>query len=95
MAFEDGLGTDPSQQREENYTLSAYDIMAKTISLWARKIMQYIVIGIIAAACVSFSFILLLSLFGIVGIIGSDPISYLLSLFLLPVSDLSLVFVTV
>ena len=96
MAFEDGLGTDPSRQTDQNYTLGAYNIMSRTVSLWGRKIIQYIIIvGIIGAASVAFSFILLNSLFGTIGTIGADPISYLLSLIFVSVSDFTLVFVTV
>ena len=40
MAFEDGLGTDSSHQRDQEHALSAYDIMVKTITLWTRKIGQ-------------------------------------------------------
>ncbi|TFH10864.1 MAG: hypothetical protein E4H14_01790, partial [Candidatus Thorarchaeota archaeon] len=64
MAFEDGneFGTDPSQRRDQDYALSATAVVSKTISLWARKIIQYIVIvGIIGAACVGVSFVLLFS----------------------------------
>ena len=85
MAFDDELGNefgnDPSQPGDQNYALSATGLVSKTISLWARKIMQYIaIVGIIGAACVAVSFVLLFSLFGTVGTLGADPISYLLSL---------------
>ncbi|TFG99358.1 hypothetical protein E4H12_02965 [Candidatus Thorarchaeota archaeon] len=97
MAFEDGLGTDPSHQRDNQYySLSAYDIMARTISLWSRKIIQYItIVGIIGAVCVAFSFILLNSLFGLIGIIEADPLSYLVTLLLDSVPDFMLIVVTV
>lgn len=81
MAFEDELGHDPSQQSDQNYALSATELVSKTISVWARKIIQYIaIVGIIGAACVAVSFVLLFSLFGTIGTLGADPISYLLSL---------------
>lgn len=96
MAFEDGLGTAPSHQREQSDALSAYDIMARTISLWTRKIGQYIVIvGIIGAASAAVSFIILNSLFGLIGTIGTDPLSLLVTLLLDSAPDFTLIAVTV
>ncbi|MCK4567320.1 MAG: hypothetical protein KAU48_08425 [Candidatus Thorarchaeota archaeon] len=96
MAFEDELGHDPSQQSDQNYALSATELVSKTISLWARKIMQYIaIVGFIGAACVAVSFVLLFSLFGTIGTLGADPISYLLSLFFGETPGYTLVVVSV
>jgi len=95
LAFEDGLGNDPSQKREQDYTGSAYDLISRTVSLWARKIMQYImIVGIIGAACVAVSFMLLLSLFDTIGTLGADPLSYLVTLVFSTMPDIALVFVT-
>lgn len=88
MAFEDGLGSDSSQQREQNFTGSAYDLISRTITLWARKIIHYIIIvGIIGAACVTVSFLLLFSLYGAVNTIGADPLSYLIGYFFSTTTD--------
>jgi len=95
LAFEDGLGNDPSQQSEQNYTGSAYDLISRTISLWARKIMQYIIIvGIIGAACVAVSFMLLLSLFDTIGTLGADPLSYLVGFFFTTMPGVELILLT-
>jgi len=95
LAFEDGLGNDPSQQREQNYTGSAYDLISRTISLWARKIMQYIIIvGIIGATCVAVSFMLLLSLFDTIGTLGADPLSYLIGFFFTTIPGVELILLT-
>jgi len=95
LAFEDGLGNDSSQTREQNYTGSAYDLISRTVSLWARKIMQYImIVGIIGAACVALSFMILLSLFSTIGTLGADPLSYLVTLFFTTMPNIDLVLVT-
>jgi hypothetical protein len=96
MAFEDGFGHDPSQPIDHDYVLSATGLVSRTISLWSRKLGQYIIIvGIIGAACVGISFVLLLTLFGAVGTLGADPISYLVSLFLIPESNYSLLVLSI
>lgn len=96
MAFEEGLGTDPSQQRDENYTLSAYDIMAQTIKLWYRKILHYIlIVGVISVLCIGISFVLLYSLFGTIGTISADPFSYLVNSFFEATIDVPLLVVTI
>ncbi|MGY5858596.1 MAG: hypothetical protein RTU63_04445 [Candidatus Thorarchaeota archaeon] len=95
MAFEDGLGTDPSQQRGEDFAGSAYDITSRTVNLWFSKLVHYIIIvGIIGAACVALSYVLLLSLFGTVGTIGADPLTYFVNLFFTAVTDFNLIAVT-
>ena len=95
MAFEDGLGTDPSQQRGENFAGSAYDLTSRTVNLWFSKLVHYIIIvGIIGAACVVVSYVLLLSLFGTVGTIGADPLSYIVNLFFTSIADFNLIAVT-
>jgi hypothetical protein len=88
LAFEGELGHDPSQPVAHDYAVSATGLVSRTISLWTRKLAQYIIIvGVIGAACVALSFILLFGLFGTIGTLGADPISYLLSLFFYPESD--------
>ncbi|MGY5872003.1 MAG: hypothetical protein RTV72_07170 [Candidatus Thorarchaeota archaeon] len=96
MAFEDELGNDQSQPGDQDYTLSAFELFSKTISLWARKIIQYItIVGIIGAACVAVSFIILFILFDIVGVLGANPISYFISLFFELPTDFNLIVVSV
>lgn len=88
MAFEDELGHDPSQPMGQDYVLSATGIVSRTISLWSRKIVQYIIIvGIISTVCIAVSVVLLFTLYGAVGTLGADPISYLISLIFVPESD--------
>lgn len=91
MAFEEDLGYDPSQPVDQNFTLGATDIITKTISLWFRRIVQYIIIfGIISTVCVAISVVLLFTMFGLIGTIAADPFSYLISFFMDPLSDLPL-----
>ncbi|MFW9834975.1 MAG: hypothetical protein ACFFEK_13330 [Candidatus Thorarchaeota archaeon] len=79
MAFEDDLGYDSSQPVTQNFTLSATNIVSRTISLWTKKIIQYIIImGIISAASIAVSFVLLFVLFDSIGSIGPDPINYVI-----------------
>ncbi len=81
MAFEE-LGSDPSEQGDQNYTLGATGLVSKTISLWARNIVRYIAIaGIIGAASVAVSYVILVLMFSTVGTLGADPLSYLINLF--------------
>jgi hypothetical protein len=96
LAFEDELGYDPSQPIDQNYALSATGMVSKTVSLWSRKIVQYIlIVGVISAACVAVSVAILAVMFGLVGTIGSDPFSYVISFFMDPLSNLPLLTVSV
>jgi hypothetical protein len=84
LAFEDDLGHDASQPMAQDYTVSATGLVSRTISLWSRKLAQYIIIvGVINAAFVAIPFVLLLILFDIIGTLGIDPINYVISLFFL------------
>ena len=96
MAFEDDLGYDPSQPIVQNYALSATQLISKTISLWAGRIAQYIlIVGVISAASVAVSILILSTMFGLVGSISADPFGYLISFFMDPMSDLPLLAVSV
>ncbi|MHA1863060.1 MAG: hypothetical protein ACTSWA_04765 [Candidatus Thorarchaeota archaeon] len=82
MAFEENLGNDPSQPFAQDHTVSATGLISRTLSILKSKFIQYlIIVGIIGAGSIIFSFVLLYSLFGTIGILGADPISYLISLF--------------
>ena len=95
MAFEEDLGYDPSQRMVQNYSLSATEIVSRTVSMWAQKLVQYIIIvGIISAACVLVSFLLLFALFSTIGTLGVDPISFLIGFLLDPLDDLTLIVVS-
>ena len=95
MAFEDELGHDPSQPMAQNYTLSATGLVSRTISLWTRKLVQYIIIvGVLGAAFVAISFVLLFVLFDAIGVLGTDPLSYMLSLFFVSLPDFTLIAVS-
>ncbi len=96
MAFEEDLGDDGSQPIAQDYTLSATGLISRTLSLLTSRFVKYfIIVGIVSAVCILFSFVLLYSLFGIVGVIGGNPIDYLINVFLLTTPpDWSLVGVT-
>ncbi len=96
MAFEDELGHDASQPMGQDFVLSATGIVSRTISLWSRKLLQYIIIvGIIGAACVAVSFVILLVMFGFVGTLGADPFGSLINFFFDPLSNIPLLAVSV
>ncbi len=97
MAFEDGLGVDPSQQPVENYTLNATGLASQTLSLWIRKFAHYIaIVGFVSVVITLFSFIILSTIFGRIGVISTDPINYLFGIFALPsMPDTTLITVTV
>ena len=85
MAFEDDLGYDPSQRPADDYSLSAFGLVSKTIGLWTSKFVQYVVIvGLVSVALTLISFVTLSTLFGVIGFLGTDPISYVFSIFTLP-----------
>jgi hypothetical protein len=82
LAFDDGLGLDPSTQDTQNYSVSATGLISRTLTLWSRKLIQYIIIiGIFGAACAGVSYLLLVILFSSIGVIGADPISSFFSFF--------------
>jgi hypothetical protein len=88
LAFEDDLGFDPSQPMDLNYTLSATQVVSKTISLWSRRIVQYIlIVGVISAIGVAVSVVLIFGMFGLIGAIGSNPFNYLVTFILDPLSN--------
>lgn len=85
MAFEDDLGYDPSQPGTQNFTIGATEIVSRTLSIWSRRIIQYIIIvGVVSVVSITVSFIVLFGFFGLVGTIGADPISYVIQFFLDP-----------
>jgi hypothetical protein len=96
LAFEEGFGTDPSQQRDEDYALSAYDIMSTTLKLWYRKLIHYILItGVVGALSIGVSFVLIFLFFGTLGTISADPFSYLINFLFEPTIDIQLFVVTI
>ncbi len=83
MAFEE-LGHDPSQPPVDDYSLSAFGLISKTIGLWTSKFVQYVVIvGLVNVVLTLISFVALSTLFGIIGVLETDPISYVFSIFAL------------
>jgi len=85
LAFEDGLGVDPSQPREEEYVLSATGIVSKTLSVWIRRFGQYVIlVGLVSVFIVFASVIILFAIFGSIGMLPTDPINYIFGLFVLP-----------
>jgi hypothetical protein len=97
MAFEEGLGYDPSQPQVENYTQSATGLVTKTISLWTRKFVQYVaLIGLVSVATSLISLIVVFTIFGSIGLLSANPIDYLFTIFVItPTPDLTLMLVTI
>lgn len=82
MAFDDGLGLEPSDSYAESYSVSATGLVSTTFNLWARKLGQYIIIvGIPGIALTVLSFLLLMILFNSIGVITTNPITYFFDLF--------------
>lgn len=91
MAFEDELGRDSSQpyDSDQDYVLSATGLVSRTIDLWIKKLVSFIIIiGVVSAALLAVSYIVLLTMFGLTEVASSDPINFLFSVYLLaPVTD--------
>ncbi len=86
MAFDDELGYDPSQPQkpDQKYTLSAVGLVSRTIDLWIKKLVSYIlIIGVVSAGLLVVSYVVLLTMFDITGVIASDPFSFFLTVYLL------------
>ena len=95
MAFEEGLGTDPSRPSGQEFRLDAYGLVSNTITLWGRRILQYILIaGLLGAACVALSSVLRFVLFDSIGTLGADPLSYLVGLFFYFPEDITFIAVS-
>ena len=96
MAFEDGLEPEPSQPPTQDFTVSATGLVSRTLSLWTRKIIQYIIIvGVVGAGLAVVSYFMLLTLFGTIGTLGTDPVTYLFNLFTFTTfPDLTLILVS-
>jgi hypothetical protein len=97
LAFEEDLGYDPSQPQVEDYTLSATGLVTKTFGLWTRKFVHYIIIiGFVSVVTTLISFIVLFTIFGTIGVLATDPINYLFSIFTLTSTpDITLIIITV
>ncbi|MFW9794685.1 MAG: hypothetical protein ACFFEE_10310 [Candidatus Thorarchaeota archaeon] len=97
MAFEDGLGVDPTQPQTGDFTLSATGLVSQTLNLWTRKYVQYVIlVGLVSVVTTLMSFIVVFTIFGSIGLLASDPISYLFSTFILTTApDWTYVVVTV
>jgi hypothetical protein len=93
LAF-DELG--PSQMDAQKYTVNATGVVSRTLGLWKRHLLQYIIIvGIVGAGAIAVSFVILFALFGTIGILGTDPVSYLVNtLFFTSLPDLTLIAVS-
>jgi membrane-anchored glycerophosphoryl diester phosphodiesterase (GDPDase) len=95
MAFDDELGRDHSQPMAQEYSVSASGLVSRTLSLWIQKLGQYIIIvGLIGAVSVAVSFALLFAFFDLIGVLGADPISYLVGLLFEPSPNLTLIAVS-
>jgi len=97
LAFEEGLGYDGSEPSAEGYTLSATGLVSKTLSLWTRKFTQYVIIvGLVSVVLTLISFVALFTFFGMIGILVTDPISYIFSVFTITsLPDVALIAVSI
>jgi len=94
MAFEGELGRDPSEPKDntEYYRLSSTGLIARTIDVWIKNLIQYIlIIGVASAVLIGISFVMVYYLFSVLSVVSSDPLSYILNMFLLnPTTDVGL-----
>jgi len=82
LAFDDGLGLEPSDSSPDSYRVSATGLISNTFNLWVRKLGQYIIIvGITGVTLALVSLLFLMIFFGSVGIIIANPITYFFDLF--------------
>jgi hypothetical protein len=93
LAF-DELG--PSQMDAQKYAVNATGVVSRTLGLWKRHLVQYIIIvGIFGASTTLISFIILFTLFGTIGTLGTDPVSYIVSnLFFTSLPDSNLIVIS-
>jgi hypothetical protein len=96
LAFDDKLGLGNPQPTAQDYTVSATGLVSRTLGLWSRRLIQYIIIvGIIGVVCTMSSLLLLFTLFGTIGVLQTDPFTYFFNIFIQPsLPDLTLVVVS-
>jgi hypothetical protein len=77
MENDDGLGLEPSAPPEHDFTVSALDLVTRTLKVWVRKLPSYIVlVGLLGAA---FSLLTFAVFYALYGLVAFDLLSYVSS----------------
>jgi len=74
MEIDDGLGLEPSAPPEQDFTVSALDLVTRTFKVWVRKLPSYIlIVGLLGVA---FSLLQLAVFYALYGVLGFDLLVY-------------------
>jgi len=74
MENDEGLGLEPSAPAEQDFTVSALDLVTRTLKLWVRKLPSYImIVGLLGVA---FSLLTLAVFYALYGLVAFDLLAY-------------------
>jgi hypothetical protein len=77
MENDDGLGLEPSAPPEHDFTVSALDLVTRTLKVWVRKLPSYIlIVGLLGVA---FSLLQLAVFYALYGLLAFDLLLYVSS----------------
>ena len=87
MENDEGLGLEPSAPAEQDFTVSALDLVTRTLKVWVRKLPSYIlIVGLLGVAFSLLQLAVFYALYGVLGFdllvyVGADIINTLMGLF--------------
>ena len=87
MGIDDGVGLEPSAPPEQDFTVSALDLVTRTLKVWVRKLPSYIlIVGLLGVAFSLLQLAVFYALYGVLGFdllvyVGADIINTLMGLF--------------
>ena len=74
MGIDDGVGLEPSAPPEQDFTVSALDLVTRTLKVWVRKLPSYIlIVGLLGVA---FNLLQLAVFYALYGVLGFDLLVY-------------------
>ena len=77
MGIDDGVGLEPSAPPEQDFTVSALDLVTRTLKVWVRKLPSYIlIVGLLGVA---FSLLQLAVFYALYGLLAFDLLLYVSS----------------
>jgi hypothetical protein len=99
---DEGLGLEPSAPAEQDFTVSALDLVTRTLKVWVRKLPSYIlIVGLLGVAFSLLEFAVFYAFYGMLALdllpyVGSDIINTLLGLAIAePVLAIEIVAITI
>ena len=102
MENDEGLGLEPSAPAEQDFTVSALDLVTRTLKVWVRKLPSYIlIVGLLGVAFSLLEFAVFYAFYGMLALdllpyVGSDIINTLLGLAIAePVLAIEIVAITI